>query len=151
MTSIALIGATGNIGGRILDEALSRGHRVTGTTRDAAKLLPRTNLMPAVVNTADVEKLATVLKNHDAVVTSIKWNEADIHQVLDAIRRSGVKRALFVIGAGSLIRSDGPTHFEHMAEKGIQPVAVGWIAFPSDDLAGQCLQRFERFRDEFAQ
>jgi putative NADH-flavin reductase len=121
MTSIALIGATGNIGGRVLDEALSRGHRVTGTTRDAAKLPPRTNLTPVVVNTADVEKLAAVLKNHEVVAASIKWNEADIHQVLDAIRRSGVKRALFVIGAGSLIRSDGRTHFEHMADKGIQP------------------------------
>ena len=28
---------------------------------------------------------------------------------------------LFVIGAGSLLRKDGRTHFEHMAEKGIQP------------------------------
>lgn len=53
MTSFALIGASGNIGGRILDEALSRGHRVTGTTRDTAKLPPRTNLTPRVVNTAD--------------------------------------------------------------------------------------------------
>jgi putative NADH-flavin reductase len=121
MTSIALIGATGNIGSRILDEALSRGHRVTGTTRDAAKLPTRANLVSVAVNTADVDGLAAVLKNHDVVVASIKWNEADIHQVLDAIRRSGVKRALFVIGAGSLIRSDGRTHFEHMAEKGIQP------------------------------
>ena len=82
---------------------------------------PRANLTPKVVNTGDVEALATVLKGHDAVVASIRWNDADIQQVLDAIRRSGVRRALFVIGAGSLIRSDGRTHFEHMAEKGIQP------------------------------
>jgi putative NADH-flavin reductase len=121
MTSIALVGATGNIGGRILDEAISRGHRVTGTTRDAAKLPPRTNLTPRVVNTADVGAMATVLRGHDVVVTSIRWNDAEIQQVLDAIRRGGVLRALFVIGAGSLIRSDGRTHFEHMAEKGIQP------------------------------
>jgi putative NADH-flavin reductase len=121
MTTIALIGATGNIGSRILDEALSRGHSVTGMTRDAAKLPPRANLTPKVVNTADVDGLAAALKRHDVVVASIKWNEADSHQVLDAIRRSGVKRALFVIGAGSLLRSDGRTHFEHMTEKGIQP------------------------------
>ena len=38
MANIALVGATGNIGTRILNEALARGHRVTGTTRDAAKL-----------------------------------------------------------------------------------------------------------------
>jgi putative NADH-flavin reductase len=121
MTSIALIGATGNIGSRILDEALSRGHHVTGTTRDAAKLPPRANLTPKVCNTTDVEALAALLRGHDVVVTSIRWNDADIHQVLEAIRRSGVQRALFVIGAGSLIRSDGRTHFEHMAEKGTQP------------------------------
>ena len=32
--NIVLIGATGAIGSRILDEALRRGHRVTGLTRD---------------------------------------------------------------------------------------------------------------------
>jgi putative NADH-flavin reductase len=121
MTSIALIGATGNIGSRILDEALRRGHRVTGTTRDAAKLPPRANLAVKVLSTSDIDGLAAMLAGHNAVVASIKWNEADIHQVLDAIRRGGVKRALFVIGAGSLLRGDGRTHFEHMAEKGVQP------------------------------
>ena len=43
------------------------------------------------------------------------------HRVIDVIRNAGVKRCLFVIGAGSLIRKDGRTHFEHMADKGIQP------------------------------
>ena len=28
---------------------------------------------------------------------------------------------LFVVGAGSLIRKDGRTHFDHMMEKGVQP------------------------------
>ena len=56
-----------------------------------------------------------------SAVVSVKWNENDIHQVIDAIRQAGVKRCLFVIGAGSLLRKDGRTHFEHMAEKGIQP------------------------------
>ena len=121
MTSIALIGATGNIGGRILEEALRRGHAVTGTTRDATKLVPRANLAVTVANTADVAGMTAVLTGHDVVVASVKWNEADILQVLDAIRRAGVKRALFVVGAGSLLRTDGRTHFEHMAEKGIEP------------------------------
>lgn len=121
MTSIALIGATGNIGSCIPNEPLSRGHHVTGTTRDAARLPARANLTPKVVNTAAIEAMAAVLSGHDVVVASIRWNDAEIQHVLDAIRRSGVRRALFVIGAGSLIRSDGRTHFEHMAEKGIQP------------------------------
>ena len=120
--NIALIGATGGIGSRVLDEALRRGHAVTATSRDPAnKLPPRSNMTAKAINTADVAATAAVLRRHDAVVVSVKWNEADIHQVLDAIRKSGVKRCLFVIGAGSLIRKDGRTHFEHMAEKGITP------------------------------
>lgn len=118
---IALIGATGGIGSRILDEALTRGHTVTATSRTPAKLGARPGMTAKAANTADVAATAEVLKGHDAAVVSVKWNEADIHQVLDAIRQSGIKRCLFVIGAGSLIRKDGRTHFEHMTEKGIQP------------------------------
>ena len=56
--NIALAGATGNIGSRILDEALSRGHRVTGITRDPAKLGARDGLTVRKGNTADVADFA---------------------------------------------------------------------------------------------
>ena len=56
-----------------------------------------------------------------SAVVSVKWNENDITRVIDVIRKAGVKRCLFVIGAGSLLRKDGRTHLEHMADKGIQP------------------------------
>lgn len=111
---IALLGATGNIGARVLDEALSRGHRVTGTTRRADGLPARERLTTAVADTKDTAALAKVLGGHDAIIVSVKWTENDIGQVIDAVRRSGVKRALFVVGAGSLIRSDGRLHFDHM-------------------------------------
>ena len=132
---IALIGATGGIGSRVLDEALRRGHTVTATSRDPANKLPvRSGMTAKAVNTADVAATAAVLRRHDAVVVSVKWNEADIHQVLEAIRNSGVKRCLFVIGAGSLIRKDGRTHFEHMAEKGIQPPTSKPAALAFDEM-----------------
>jgi putative NADH-flavin reductase len=85
-------------------------------------------------NTSDVAATAAVLRGHDAAVVSVKWNEADVHQVLDALRKSGVKRCLFVIGAGSLIRKDGRTHFEHMAEKGIQPPTSRPAALAFDEM-----------------
>jgi len=119
--NIVLAGATGNIGSRILDEALRRGHRVTGLTRDPAKLAARSGLQVKKANSAEVASFADVLKGHDAAILSVKWNENDVHQVLDALRKAGVKRCLFVVGAGSLLRKDGRTHFDHMAEKGIQP------------------------------
>ena len=119
--NIVLAGATGNIGSRILDEALRRGHRVSGLTRDPAKLAARDGLQAKKANTAEVAAFAQALKGHDAAILSVKWNENDVHQVIDALRKAGVKRCLFVIGAGSLLRKDGRTHFDHMAEKGIQP------------------------------
>ncbi len=118
---IVIVGATGNIGSRILDEAQQRGHAVTAVTRDPSKLAPHPGLQVRAGNTADVRSMADVLKDHDAAVASVKWNEADIADVLDALRQSGTKRCLFVVGAGSLFRTDGRTHFEQMAEKGIQP------------------------------
>jgi putative NADH-flavin reductase len=119
--NIVLAGATGNIGSRILDEALRRGHRVTGLTRDPAKLEARSGLQAKKANTAEVAAFAEALQGHDAAILSVKWNENDVHHVLDALHKAGVKRCLFVVGAGSLLRNDGRTHFDHMAEKGIQP------------------------------
>jgi putative NADH-flavin reductase len=119
--NIVVIGATGNIGRSVVDEALRRGHTVTATTRDPAKVAPRAGLAVQAANTADIGATSAVLKGHDAAIFSVKWNEADIGHTLEAVRKSGTKRCLFVVGAGSLIRKDGRTHFEHMAEKGIQP------------------------------
>jgi putative NADH-flavin reductase len=119
--NISIIGATGNIGSRILDEALRRGHTVTAVTRDPKKLEARPGVTVRAGSTSDAPALTRTLKGHSAVIVSVKWNENDVARVIDVIRKSGVKRCLFVVGAGSLLRKDGRTHFEHMAEKGVQP------------------------------
>ena len=121
MTTIALIGATGNIGSRILNEALSRKHKVTAITRDPRKLTPRDGMTIRAGSTTDAPTLASILKGHEVVVVSVKWNENDVRRVIDTIRQSGVKRALFVVGAGSLLRADGRRHYDYMAGKGVQP------------------------------
>lgn len=119
--NIILIGATGNIGRCILDEALSRGHRVTATTRDPSKLAARPGLSAKSADTADIGATAALMAGHDVAVISVKWTDNDIAGVIDAVRRSKVPRALFVVGAGSLLRSDGRTHLEHMTEAGNVP------------------------------
>ena len=119
--NIVLIGATGAIGSRILDEALRRGHKVTAVTRDPKKVEARQGMTVSAGSTTDGPALTRLIKGHDVAVVSVKWNENDVRRVIDTIRQSGVKRCLFVVGAGSLLRKDGRTHFEHMAEKGIQP------------------------------
>ena len=115
MVNIALVGMTGNIGKCILDEALSRGHRVTGTTRGTPGLPHRDRLTVATVHPSNAPALAQVLAGHDVAVVSLKWDVNDIDAVIAAIRKAAVPRALIVVGAGSLLRSDGRLHFDHMA------------------------------------
>jgi len=121
VSNIALIGATGNIGSRVLEEALSRQHTVTAITRDPRKVTARAGMVIRAGSTTDAPALVKILKGHDIVVVSVKWNENDVRRVIDTIRKSGVKRALFVVGAGSLLRKDGKRHYDYMSEKGVQP------------------------------
>jgi putative NADH-flavin reductase len=116
-----LIGGTGNIGSHILEEALARGHHVLAIARDPAKLAAHPNLIVQQGDTHAPEALATLLHGQDAILVSVKYVDNDIRQLIDAIRHSGVTRCLFVVGAGSLIRDDGRTHAEHMADRGINP------------------------------
>ncbi len=89
MANIALVGMTGNIGSRILNEALARGHRVTGTTRGGADQPARDGVTVATVHPADAAALAAVLRGHDVVVVSLKWDVNDIDAVIEAIRQIG--------------------------------------------------------------
>jgi putative NADH-flavin reductase len=129
---IALIGATGNIGSRVLDEALSRMHLVTAISLDADKLAAREGLIAKVADTHNPDGVVAALKGNDAIIVAIRWDQNDIGQVIDEVRASGVRRALFVVGAGSLMRQDGRLHFEFMVEKGV-PVAIVTVAMQALD------------------
>ncbi|MGC3982864.1 MAG: NAD(P)-dependent oxidoreductase [Steroidobacteraceae bacterium] len=106
MTQLALIGASGNIGSRILDEALSRGHQVTGIVRNVEKLAPRNGLSPVRGDIADTQATAALIKGAEVLVVSIRWTD-NAAQVLELARLSGVKRLIAVVGAGSLEASPG--------------------------------------------
>lgn len=99
---LAIIGATGNIGGKILAEALSRGHDVTAIVRSPDKLLSHPRLTPKKGDVADDAALSALLKDHDAVISSIHFSAFDGAKLVGAVRQSGVRRYLAVGGAGSL-------------------------------------------------
>jgi putative NADH-flavin reductase len=99
---IALIGATGNIGAKILNEALNRGHAVTGIVRNVEKLGARKGLTAVGCDLADEKKLAGAIKGHDAVIVSVRHDLNDVSHVYAACRSAGVKRVLIVGGAASL-------------------------------------------------
>lgn len=104
---IALIGATGNIGSKIMNEALRRGHEVTGIVRDTSKLQQGDGVAAVQCDIADADSLSGIVEGHDAVIVSVKHNQCDVGNVYEACRRAGVKRVLIVGGAASLEVSPG--------------------------------------------
>lgn len=108
---IALFGATGNIGSRILDEALQRGHEVTAIARDPSRLSTvNPKLHVASGDITDAGSYQSALGGIDAVVVSVSprgnTSGADLvklaNDLLAALPATGVKCLFWVGGAGSL-------------------------------------------------
>jgi len=106
---IALIGATGNIGAKVLNEALQRGHQVTGIVRNADKLQTRGGLTAQQCDLAEEKQLAGVIKGSDAVIVSVRHDLNDVRHVYAACKAAGVRRVLVVGGAASLEVAPGIT------------------------------------------
>jgi uncharacterized protein len=114
---IALIGASGFVGSAILTEALSRQHSVTALVRNPEKIKVKHPGLTA--KKADVlnEEISSILKGHNAVISAYNagWKNPEIYRdflkgsesILNAVKKSGVKRFLYVGGAGSLEISPG--------------------------------------------
>lgn len=110
--NIALIGASGRVGRRVLEEALSRGHRVTAVVRDPAKVPPRAGLSVARGDASDPTALAAALAGHDVVVSAVSPAVDDpavrakmlaaYRGIVSAAKSAGVRRLLVVGGAGTL-------------------------------------------------
>jgi uncharacterized protein len=67
---IAIVGATGFIGSKLLDEAVSRGHIVTAITRSPDKLPKNDHIIPAPADVNDVPALTGYFRRQDAVIHS---------------------------------------------------------------------------------
>lgn len=120
---VAIIGASGNIGSAIRDEALSRGHQVTAIVRNPEKITIQNEALTVVKGDVLEGKVDELIKGHDAVISSYNpgWGLEEMHDITieayDAIVR-GVKktgiRLLVVGGAGSLEISPGVQVIETM-------------------------------------
>ncbi|AEP08645.1 NAD(P)-dependent oxidoreductase [Micavibrio aeruginosavorus] len=130
--NIALIGASGNIGSKILAEALSRGHSVTAIVRNTDALPTHDRLSARKGDVGDEAGLSALLTGHDAVISSLHFSAFDPDSLLAAIKASGVKRYIAVGGAGSLELKPGlrlvdseefPAEWKPEARKGVDYLA----------------------------
>ena len=103
---IAIIGATGLVGAKILSESLDRGHAVTAIVRNPERLPAHPRLMAAKGDATKPEELAALAAGHDAVISAFNPGKDEsgtgARTIVDAVKRAGVERLLVVGGAGSL-------------------------------------------------
>jgi len=121
---IALFGATGRVGGRLLEYALAEGHTVRALVRDPAKLAPRDGLTILAGDVLDPAAVRETITGTEAVLSGL--GGAGLHEpgeaqsqgmrnIVAAMRAHGVRRVLGVAGGGILdsmhggLRHDQPT------------------------------------------
>ena len=132
MARIALIGASGNAGSRILEELSDRGHHVTAIVRNPEKVAALAGVTAVKGDVNDGAALAGLVRGLDAVVSATHFTDTDFVVVTDALRKAGVTRFLVVGGAGSLEVAPGqrlldqpdfPAQYKEEATKGAECLA----------------------------
>ena len=104
---IALIGASGNAGSRILSELVSRGHHVTAIARHPDKIAKLSGVTAVEGDVYDKAQLVALIKGYDVLISSVHFSASDPDILISAAHEAGVKRYLVVGGAGSLLTPDG--------------------------------------------
>jgi uncharacterized protein len=124
---IAVVGASGNAGSRIVAELSRRGHHVTAIARNAEKIAALPNVAARTGDAHDQAALTELLKGHDVAISAIHFLASDSAKLIGAAKASGVGRYLVVGGAGSLEVVPGvrlvttagfPAQYKAEAEKG---------------------------------
>jgi putative NADH-flavin reductase/pimeloyl-ACP methyl ester carboxylesterase len=112
---LAVIGASGHLGGAVAREAIARGHAVTAIARRAGGLRDLDGARAVEADVLDVDAMTELLAGHDAVVAALKGrHQREVGVVPDGARallaalpRAEVRRLLFVGGGGSLLSPAG--------------------------------------------
>jgi hypothetical protein len=114
---VALYGATGKSGSRILTELVSRGHQVTTLVRDPARV-PQSgsDVLVKQDDLSDPKKIAAAIDGVDAVISAYAPPQNDPDQIVGVTQRQvealsqGAKARLIVVGgAGGLNVAPGVT------------------------------------------
>lgn len=131
MKNVVLIGASGFVGTAILNELLTRGHKVTAIVRNPQKIsTTHPNLTVIKADVSDTNALVDACKGKDAVISAYNpgWTNPNIYDeilrnyplILNAVKQSGVERLLCVGGAGTLFCAPGL----RVVDSGVIPDAI---------------------------
>ncbi|MGA3126890.1 MAG: NAD(P)-dependent oxidoreductase [Candidatus Korobacteraceae bacterium] len=104
---VALLGATGKAGSRLVKELVSRGHEVTAISRHPEKVEGHKQVKAVQGDVHSEEALAKILAGHNAVIHAVRFVDTNPAKVIAATKQAGVPRLLVVGGAGSLEAAPG--------------------------------------------
>jgi len=110
---VALIGASGFVGKAILKDLVDRGNEVIAIARDIDKIESTdVKVTKVAADVLETEKLVTALQGADSVVSAFNagWANPNLYDdtikgaeaIQKAVKLSGVKRYIFIGGAGTL-------------------------------------------------
>ena len=117
--TITIYGGTGNIGQRIVQEALNRGHQVTVVARDPSTLAVKgSGLAVAKGDVTDTALVTKQLVGQNVVISAVgigrEASQGDellkraAESLVKAIRAQGNKARLLVVGGSSVLQPDSP-------------------------------------------
>ena len=111
---IAILGANGNVGSVLVDEALSRGYEVLALVKDKNNYVVKEGVEVKEVDALSKDTLVNGFKDIKIVVSAFGPKagfENDLvvatRNLIDAAKEAKVERFLMVGGAGSLLVSEG--------------------------------------------
>ncbi|WP_046225869.1 NAD(P)-dependent oxidoreductase [Paenibacillus dauci] len=107
---VIIIGATGTIGQRLVQEGLRRGYEVTAATRDSSKIDPNTERLSGIrLDVMEPSSVEAAVAGHDVVINAFGpqfGQESDLPEaarsIVEGMKNAGVSRLVIVGGAGSL-------------------------------------------------
>jgi len=168
---LALIGASGYVGSRVLAEALGRGHQVTAVVRDLQRLPEQPGLNGVSVDVQDPGNVAHAVAGHDAVISCFHPGGHDVgvnplvyrdivegtRSIIEGVKQTDVTRIVYVGGCGSLYVRPGvmliddrdfiAQHAHRGRPEGTHPPPSAPVAFDIPLGARMAFYLFERERE----
>ncbi|MEM9529490.1 MAG: NAD(P)H-binding protein [Pseudomonadota bacterium] len=142
--NITILGAAGNVGRRVVAEAVARGHEVTAIVRSAA--LPAGFPAAASVQIGDATDRADVARlteRQDVVINTTRPPAGDTARVtrftrslLDGVAASGVR--LIIVGGAATLTVPGPAGKTVLEDASYLPVSARPIGRASADQHEAC-------------
>jgi putative NADH-flavin reductase len=141
---IGVIGATGTIGSRVVDEALGRGHRVTALSRDTTRIQDdRDGVTWASVDVLDAASIAAVLPGLDVLISGFQPGNA-ARDFSDTVARSIADPAVYARAATALLtalESHPRTRLIVIGGAGSLEIEPGLVRADSDELLHESLDQ----------